>query len=299
MAATGVSLVGRAANMRPIMPWHIRGKDNSSWSFLFLGLNRCSTYMCGFAAFLPPVQGAAGLRVCRVAMTWPATVGSTINLSGGGRGAMPTVCGTCAGAVVVTIMECVLARTSPVPCLGRFVGCHTGLSVGGQRALGRDGEADTDGVMCQPDWVACWLCIPANTALDSMASCSSIRLIRWLDRLCWGGDEESLFATIRGPRRGVDGDVGELWAILVRFLRRRGGSVCGLARAEGLPRRFPAVLLAGVSSSAILDLVFGGMLKVWCVHPTWVLGFPCKYLRYQDWRPGTLYPLATPDRHHR
>ena len=109
MAATGVSLLGRAANMRPIMPWHIRGKDNSSWSFLFLGLNRCSTYMYGFAAFLPPVQGAAGLRVCRAAMTWPATVGSAISLSGGGRGAMPTVCGTCAGAVVVTVRECVLA----------------------------------------------------------------------------------------------------------------------------------------------------------------------------------------------
>ena len=60
----------------------------------------------------------------------------------------------------------------------------------------------------------------------------------------------------------MDSDVGELLAVLVRFLRRRGGSVCGLARAEGLPRRFPAVLLAGVSSSAILDLVFGGMLKV-------------------------------------
>ena len=29
--------------------------------------------------------------------------------SGGGRGAMPTVCGTCAGAVVVTVRECVLA----------------------------------------------------------------------------------------------------------------------------------------------------------------------------------------------
>ena len=41
--------------------------------------------------------------------------------------------------------------SSPVPRLGRFVGGHAGLSVGGQRALGRDGEADTDGVMCQPD----------------------------------------------------------------------------------------------------------------------------------------------------
>ena len=50
-----------------------------------------------------------GLRVCRAAMTWPATVGSAISLSGGGRGAMPTVCGTCAGAVVVTVRECVLA----------------------------------------------------------------------------------------------------------------------------------------------------------------------------------------------
>ena len=38
-----------------------------------------------------------------------------------------------------------------VPRLERFVGGHAGLSVGGQRALGRDGEADTDGVMCQPD----------------------------------------------------------------------------------------------------------------------------------------------------
>ena len=34
---------------------------------------------------------------------------SAINLSGGGRGAMPTVCGTCAGVVVVTVRECVLA----------------------------------------------------------------------------------------------------------------------------------------------------------------------------------------------
>ena len=116
MATTGVSLLGRAANMRPIMPWHMKGKDNSSCFFLFLGLNQCSKYMYGFAAFLPPVQGAAGLRVCRAAMIWPGTVGSAINLSSGGRGAMPTVFGTCAGAIVVTVRVCVLAIGSGGCC---------------------------------------------------------------------------------------------------------------------------------------------------------------------------------------
>ena len=81
----------------------------------------------------------------------------------------------------------------------------------------------------------------------------------WGDRLAHGQGKSKIGKEVHSV---VEiGDVGELLAVLVRFLRRRGGSVCGLARAEGLPRRFAAVLLAGVSSSAILDLVFGGMLK--------------------------------------
>ena len=43
-----------------------------------------------------------------MATTWPTIVGSAINLSGDGRGAMPTEWGTSAGAVVIIFRGCVL-----------------------------------------------------------------------------------------------------------------------------------------------------------------------------------------------
>ena len=173
---------------------------------------------------------------------------------------MPTVWGTCAGAIVVTIRSWVFAIRSwgcprygqlPIPRLSRvlrdllvaMLGWASGNSVLLVEMVRLILTGSCASLAEWPDGCAYLL---VQQALDSRASCSSNRLIHWHRWWC-----------------------GWCFSHLGAFL------------------------------AEILELVFGGMLKVLRVYPTWKLGFPYKYLRYQDWRPGTLYALATSGSQHR